>query len=79
MDAYSEAMMRLSDARLADLCREAARHRLAAGLGRRARRAEARLAEARLPEARLPGAPPVAGVSSLPVPAVSDEELRRTA
>ncbi len=69
MDAYTDAMMRLSDARLADLCREAARHRLAAGFSRRVKRADTRLAEARA----------VAEVSALPVSARQDEPLRRTA
>jgi hypothetical protein len=40
MDAYSEVMMRLSDARLADLCREAQRDRLAAPLVGRRRRSK---------------------------------------
>ncbi|MEA2828572.1 MAG: hypothetical protein QOG43_3011 [Actinomycetota bacterium] len=68
MDAYTDAMMRLSDARLADLCREAARDRLAAGFRRRTTRAAARLVDAH----------PVAGVSPLPAPSAA-EPLRRTA
>ena len=44
MDAYSEVMMRLSNARLADLCREAQRDRLAAPLVSRRRRSK-RVAE----------------------------------
>ena len=65
MDAYTDTMLRLSDARLADLCREAARDRLAAGFSRRVRRAPSR---------------PVAGVAALPAPAPAvDEPLRRTA
>ena len=40
MDAYSEVMMRLSNARLADLCREAQRDRLAAPLMSRRRRSK---------------------------------------
>ncbi len=35
MDAYSDMVIRLSNARLADLCREAAQDRLAAKFGRR--------------------------------------------
>jgi len=67
MDAYSDVMMRLSNARLADLCRQAERDRVALALRRAGRRR----------------APVMADVAALPPPVPAAAEagtaLRRTA
>jgi hypothetical protein len=79
MDAYSESMIRLSNARLSELCREAARHELV-------RSARAESDSGRRPSFRwLRRDRSVAEVEvatvpvSLPTPAVPREELRRSA
>ena len=75
MDAYSEMVMRLSNARLADLCREAERDRLAGSLvGRRIRR--------RKPVSEVSEVAPVTAVADVAVLATAppaDQPLRRSA
>ncbi len=73
MDAYSDSLMRLSNARLNDLHREAGRDRLARSVRR------ATLA-ARLPNGRSTAELGVATAPvSLPAPVAAEEELRRSA
>ncbi len=78
-DAYTETMMRLSDARLADLCREADRHRRAASVAapRRWRRRAQSAAEVANVGAVDVGR--VADVSPMPMPEAVDAPLRRSA
>ncbi|MEA2685066.1 MAG: hypothetical protein QOE93_261 [Actinomycetota bacterium] len=68
MDAYSEMVMRLSNARLAELCREAERARLVGSLPRRWWR-----------RTSVPVPVELADVTELSPAVVDAEPLRRTA
>jgi len=79
MDAYSDSMIRLSNARLSELCRESARD----GLARSVRAASVphpRPAPRWLRRQRSMAEAEVATTPvSLPTPAAAPEELRRSA